>query len=284
MNELSPDIRDLSEDEIRNLFRDLVDARIRYIGFLTSGLYESRFLHIPVGIPKIGQWTDPQLSLLYSFGMPDDIDLVLYNMPGEWFGTKYTHFTLEVFGVAGTLPADIHRHSQCISNTKKLRSHIVHFPDLPTNEVHAGAYLDIASDNKSSLPIQVWRTRVFMSNSNIYLEDLWHGRHRTWFRRIENIPMALDYTVIAAQVKEFATALSLPMLLQPRTRGDALSEEEFRKLGLETVKKLAPTKRTLSVRAFAKGMGYDRGTITKYITKYPDVWPSLLEEFQKLKT
>ena len=69
-----------------------------------------------------------------------------------------------------------------------------------------------------------------------------------------------------------------------RTRGDELSEQEFRALGLTTIKQLASKSNKLSDRAFAKASGYHRETIKKYREKYPQVRNVLHQEFLRIKS
>jgi hypothetical protein len=273
----------LSKDELE----DLLSARVDYLDFLTTDSDEIKIFHIPVEKMRTGHWADPQLPLLYSFGMPQDTELALRNMAGARFGDQYKKFTVELFGVVGEMPPDIRLQTDTNANRfqiKNWRSHVMDLSQIPKDEIRAGAYLGIPLEGGGIVAMQVWRTRIFMDGSSMYAEELWHGRRRVWFRRIENIPFMGDHSATATQVKRLADALSLPsFFVRQKTRGDELSEQDFQTLGLTTIEKLARKSSKLSERAFAKEIGYNRQTIQKYRTKYPQVWPRCLRSFKNSK-
>lgn len=225
-----------SKEEIE----DLLNARVDYLDFITSDSDEIKVYHIPVEKMRVGRWADPELPVLYSFGMPKDVDLALRNMAGARFGAKYKDFTIELFGVVGETPPDIATQITASSQVKNWRSHILDLSQIPKHEIRAGAYLGIPLDDGSIVNMQVWRTRVFMADSSMYAEELWHGRRRLWFRRIENIPFVADHELTARQVKKLAEALALPsFFVSGKTRGDELLEEDFKTLGLNSQETLA---------------------------------------------
>jgi hypothetical protein len=170
-----------------------------------------------------GFWHDPQLPLLCGLGMPSQVERVLILEPGKFIDEKYKDFAVELFGVRAPIPDDFpfplypemqekHWSAQQPERGVKL------------DGLRPAGYVRFQeSDTKGIIEMQVWRHRVYLDNSPIYVENLW-SVSTGWIPMICGIQFA-NPAKTTAQLKRLADGYMLGFLaedeLNRETRGGA---------------------------------------------------------------
>lgn len=114
---------------------------------------------------------DPQLELLHSWGMPRDISYAIVTIPGRWYGAEFADFTIELFGVTSE-PLD----AEEVTHLPRRQVGQIQYSNADPTSIpkRAGLRFQITVDHNTCAMI-AWRWRVFMDQSSLCLENLWHG-------------------------------------------------------------------------------------------------------------
>lgn len=172
---------------------------------------------------RVGFWHDPQLPLLCGLGMPGKIERVLIIEPGRIIDKKYDGLTVELFGVRGAIPDDVMSASQ--SGDPDIHWNAQH-PErgVKPDGLSPGGYAACQQkDTKEIIEMHVWRHRVYLDDSPIYMENLWSATSG-WVPMICGMQF-VNYAKAAAHIKRLSNGILLGFLAQEElnkeTRGGA---------------------------------------------------------------
>lgn len=172
----------------------------------------------PMPEVRVGFWHDPQLPLLCGLGMPGKPERVLIIEPGRFIDEKYKDFTVELFGVRGSVPDE-----EFSTFLEKPEAHWSparpKYMGKPDGLLPAGYLRCRRIDTKEIIEMHVWRHRVFLNNSPIYLESLWSASVG-WVPMVCGIQFG-DPRKVAAQIKKLADAIMLGLLTQEELNREA---------------------------------------------------------------
>jgi hypothetical protein len=249
----------MESNDGQNLDWELIEKILRQAKAQRLGnpysLLSPRPYHFPVGskhtgvaIEMVGPARDPQMHTLYSYGMPQLPHYLVATVSAAIYGNEFADFTLEYFGVINEQPnVETIRERQvgqgrCLNSRPK---------QLPLN---AGMSVTLEKEGEL-ITILPWRWRVFMNESSLCLENLYH-------RAIGWIPFVLGIKYdnpekTVADASHFAPAFRLGNLVDAQlgerrggdTRNQAIqqmwSNEEVLKRYALLVDELAPVWTTI---------------------------------------
>ena len=164
-----------------------------------------------------GQCDDPQFQFLCGYGMPNDRMSIVATLPGFSYGIEFKEFSIEFFGVEGSeLPeiADVELKHFGIVEGKS-------FELTSTDNSLPGGYLTVEVPPKKFI-VEFWRCRIFLNQSSLCLEMLWHGSVKGWGEHIISRPFetSAHYSRMAK-----AAALRDSVMAETRRGGDRNPKE-----------------------------------------------------------
>lgn len=192
-----------------------------------------------------GQANDPQLELLYGWGMPPDLPHALATIPGKDVADEFADFTIELFGLKGEPLQESDMNPPIQRQVGRVRYANV---DSSNIEMNAGLHFYVKDELGNELTILAWRWRVFMNDSSLCLENLWH-QLSGWIPFVLGIKYDNPEKMVADMVR-FAPAFRLCNLLEavlgekrggdrrPKWKRDLWSEDVLKRYA-SLVKKLA---------------------------------------------
>lgn len=192
-----------------------------------------------------GWANDPQLELLYSWGMPRDVMHASACIPGNDFDDEFADFTIELFGLKGEPLQESDLDPPARRQVGRVRYANVNSASIA---MKAGLQFYVRDENGKELTVLAWRWRVFMNDSSLCLENLWHGLSG-WVPFVLGIKYDNPEKMVA-DLARFAPALKLCNLLdaelgerrggdrRPKWKRDLWSEDMLKRYAL-LVKKLA---------------------------------------------
>lgn len=229
---------------------------------------------------------DPSLSLLARMGMPIDIlPLAAAIIPGRKYSGEFKDFRVELFGLRGAIrDGNISQH-----------------PDLSKTESEflAGAYGVFEfpiSEKPHVMSLHIWRVRLFMKGSEMYLEQLWHTQLGKWLRNIFNLNCDHGEGVEqdAQNLKKIAKGMPLLHLtlnsVKPQPDLDKFTEEAYQaidRLARNQARRAKRGKqrvwRGLYVEPLAAEIGCGKQTVYKY-KNVPGLWQHLDSLYDLIKS
>lgn len=168
---------------------------------------------------RVGFWHDPQLPLLCGLGMPGKTERVLLLEPGEFIDERFKGFLVELFGVRGPVPDDVPLPSELEPSGKHWATKEPEREAKPDGLRPGGYTRCQRTDTKEIVEMHVWRHRVFLDNSPIYVESLWSAL-TGWVPMICGIQFA-DPARIASQLKRLADGIMLGFLTEEELNKEA---------------------------------------------------------------
>lgn len=177
--------------------------------------------HTGVAVTMVGPASDPQMETLYSYGMPRIPFYIIGTLSAAIYGNEFADFTLEYFGIISeqvnveTIRERQVGQGRCLNSRPK---------ELPLN---AGMSVTLENDRGFLITILPWRWRVFMNESSLCLENLYH-------RAIGWIPFVLGVRYknpekTVADAARFAPAFRIGNLIDAqigeRRGGDTRAQE-----------------------------------------------------------
>ncbi|HKQ04829.1 MAG TPA: hypothetical protein VJ464_06835 [Blastocatellia bacterium] len=245
----------------------------------------------------VGNWyecgkhlfNDPQMPLLIKFGFPADATPVVLSYAGVEFNTRYKDFRIEFFGTSGgSWPSGEDRPAN-VKDDLRAMAHII--SQLPDN---------LSGGIPSLTLTNIWRGRLFMRDSNLYVEQLWNTHDKRFGRLICNVIENddLDAKKITPQVIKIAGGLALFSLQPPvPQRGGDWRNQAIQKMWADTemlkrfailVDELLPTWKFIKSSVYWKGQGgvdrrrewvsemWRRDEIKLFVAKFPKFTEDLL--------
>jgi hypothetical protein len=178
---------------------------------------------------RVGIWNDPQIPLLISLGMPSNARLVLKSVPGITIKEKFSNYRVEFLGVEGKIPKELVERKRNMNLIPMKTSSYLIFNQFDTEvncpsfqeKLFAGEYLEFPvqfEESEKKISVEVWRHRIYLRDSPIFFEEIWHPESRRWIKAICNIPDispedSSKFAPIISQIKEIANGLTLPLIV-----------------------------------------------------------------------
>ncbi len=254
--------------------------------------------------PVPGQWEerimevhptyrDPSTSLLARCGMPPGLTNVVATRWGGEYHPRFSNFRVEIFGILGQL-----REGGLADQPPGL------FDAPDSLQLISGAYgvfVQNTFDGRIvTLSVHIWRTRLFLRNAYMYVEEIYHAPSDRFLRNVFNMNSGHgpDIQSDIVTLKKLADGLPLLNLVleeaKPR-RGRTFTLEQFKQDAYQAIEILARqsqrkgpkgkrrARRVLSVEPLAAKMGYAKQTVYDVIKEDTGLWKHLSALFEIMK-
>ncbi len=251
------------------------------------GKWEERMMEVNT------TYRDPSSSLLARCGMPPGLPTVVAARWGGEYHPRFSNFRVEMFGILGQLREGL------------LEDQPPGFFDPPDpSQLIAGSYGVFEQhtfDGKIiTLSVHIWRTRLFLRDEFMYVEEIYHAPSDRFLRNVFNMRSGHGPDIESDVVSLKKLADGLPLLnlvlseVKPRSE-KAYTLEQFKRDAYTAIEILARqhqrkgpkgkrrARRVLAMEPFANKIGCGKQTAYNFLKEADGLWDHFSALFDILK-